>query len=557
MPAPAPLLAIVPARGDSRGVPNKNLRSLGGRPLVAHTLEALAEAGVADRTIVSSEHEPMLRWALLHGYEVHERPAELAGAGVALSAVAAHLADELDWNGDVGVFPPSAPFRGADSIARAVAAFRAAPAAGSLASVVRERHPFWLDEHGDLARARSLPVDVAATGTEPARDEDEQSVRGRGVLRETGAIQLVRGSLLRSGRELRTSDHVLFATTPGAGLTIECNEDLVLARRRIERGTVVFRLRANARVGSGHIYHCLQLADELADQNLCFLLVDCDPFVATLIEEHGYPHRAETDLPADLDALASDGSPKLVVNDVLDTSEREILAQRAAGYRVVNVEDLGPGARLADWVVNALYPADESSGAHVSSGPAYATLRTEFMHLPAKVIRSRPRRVLISFGGTDPGRLGPRCARLLQGRLDGVEIRVVVGHSALDDDFPPGIDVARHVRSMAAEMLEADLVLTSAGRTVYEAAATGTPVAVLAQGARDATHAHLSYTSGVVFLGIGPLVDDAHVVGVVERLLADHALRTELSERLHDSIDDRGATRIGHRIRGLLRGLDT
>lgn len=539
MLAPAPLLAIVPARGDSRGVPNKNLRSLGGRPLVAHTLEAVAAAGVATRLVLSSEHEPMLRWAALHGHEVHERPAELAGDGVPLSAVAAQLADELDWTGDVAVFPPSAPFRSVGSIERAVAAFRdpaARDAVDSLASAVRERHPFWLDEHGDLARARPLP----------------------GVLRETGSIQLVRAAALRSGRELVTTRHVLFETPPDEGLTIESNEDLVLARRRIGRGTVVFRLRANARVGSGHIYHCLQLADELADQQLCFLLVDCDPFVATLIEEHGYPHRAETDLARDLDALASDGvGPKLVVNDVLDTSEREVLAQRAAGYRVVNVEDLGPGARLADWVVNALYAPDETAGVHVSTGSAYATLRTEFLHLPPKEIRALPRRVLISFGGTDPGRLGPRCARLLQGRLADVEIRVVVGHGSGGEDFPPGIDVARHVRSMAAEMIEADLVLTSAGRTVYEAAATGTPVAVLAQGARDATHAHLSYTSGVVFLGIGPLVDDAHVVGVVERLLADHVLRQELSERLRDSIDDRGALRIAHRIRGLLRGLDT
>ncbi len=534
MPAPAPLLAIVPARGDSRGVPNKNLRSLGGRPLVAHTLEAVVASGTAARMLLSSEHEPMLRWAMLHGYEVHERPSRLAGDGVALSAVAAHLADELDWTGDIAVFPPSAPFRSAASIRDAVAAFAAAPDADSLATAVRERHPFWLDEHDDLARARPLP----------------------GVLRETGSIQLVRARALRAGRELITPSHVLFESAPDEGLTIESNDDLVLARRRVERGTVVFRLRANARVGSGHVHHCLQLADELADQRLCFLLVDCDPFVATLIDEHGYAHRTETDLAADLAELGGDG-PRLVVNDVLDTTEREVLVQRAAGFRVVNVEDLGPGARLADWVVNALYAPDEGTGAHVSSGPAYATLRTEFLHLPPKEIRELPRRVLISFGGTDPGRLGPRCARLLQGRLEDVQIRVVVGHGAADEDFPAGIEVARHVRSMAAEMIEADLVLTSAGRTVYEAAATGTPVAVLAQGARDATHAHLSYTSGVVFLGIGPLVDDAHVIGVVERLLADHVLRRELSERLRDSIDERGALRIGHRIRGLLRGLDT
>jgi CMP-N-acetylneuraminic acid synthetase/spore coat polysaccharide biosynthesis predicted glycosyltransferase SpsG len=545
VPGAVPLLAIVPARGESRGVPNKNLRSLGDRPLLAHTLEAVAASGVADRLIISSEHEPVLRWAVLQGYEVHERPAELAEDGVSLSAVAAQLADELEWTGDVALFPPSSPFRSADTIRRAVQAFRVSPDVGSLATAVREHHPFWLDEHDDLARATPLF----------AQRSDGAQARFM-VLRETGSLQLVRAALLRDGREMATASHVLFETAVGEGLSIEANDDLVLARRRIERGTVVFRLRANARVGSGHIYHCLQLADELADQRLCFLLVDCDPFVSELIDEHGYERRTETDLAADLSALIGDG-PGLVVNDVLDTTEREVLIQRAAGYRVVNVEDLGPGARLADWVVNALYPVDEGGAPNVSWGPAYATLRTEFLHLPPKVIRERPQRVLITFGGTDPGRLGPRCARLLHGRLSDVEFRVVVGHSAPDDDFPAGIEVARRVRSMAAEMIEADLVLTSAGRTVYEAAATGTPVAVLAQGARDATHAHLSYHSGVVFLGIGPLVDDAHVIGVVERLLGDQALRSELSDRLRGSIDERGAARIGHRIRGMLRGLDS
>ena len=135
------------------------------------------------------------------------------------------------------------------------------------------------------------------------------------------------------------------------------------------------------------------------------------------------------------------------------------------------------------------------------------------------------------------------------------DIRVVVGHGAADVDFPEGVTVLRQVRSMAAEMLAADLILTSAGRTVYEAAAVGTPVAVLAQAARDATHSHLDYRSGVVFLGIGPLTDDVHVIGVVQRLLADPRLRAELSERLQASLDGRGATRIAHRIRAMIGGL--
>jgi spore coat polysaccharide biosynthesis predicted glycosyltransferase SpsG len=103
-------------------------------------------------------------------------------------------------------------------------------------------------------------------------------------------------------------------------------------------------------------------------------------------------------------------------------------------------------------------------------------------------------------------------------------------------------------------MMEADLVITSAGRTVYEAAATGTPVVVLAQNAREATHAHLGFDTGVVFLGIGPLVDDGHLVAVVQRLLSDFELRKELSERLRASIDTLGAARIAHQIRALMWG---
>ena len=82
-----PLLAIVPARGGSKGVPHKNMRFLGDRPLLAHTLEAIAEAEVASRLIVSSDSEQILTWADLHGLECHEREAELASDEATISDV--------------------------------------------------------------------------------------------------------------------------------------------------------------------------------------------------------------------------------------------------------------------------------------------------------------------------------------------------------------------------------------------------------------------------------------------------------------------------------------
>jgi spore coat polysaccharide biosynthesis predicted glycosyltransferase SpsG len=201
-------------------------------------------------------------------------------------------------------------------------------------------------------------------------------------------------------------------------------------------------------------------------------------------------------------------------------------------------------------VVNALYRPASPSG-ETAWGARYATLRDEFHDLPPKVIQEHGARVLITFGGTDPTGLAVRCARLLAS-LEEVQVRVVIGPGAAETEFPAGVGLAHSIPSMAQAMLEADLVLTSAGRTVYEAARTGTPVIVLAQNAREATHAHLGYESGVVFMGVGPLVADEQIVEVVPRMLRDAALRRELSARLQDSIDDGGTRRIGARIRELL-----
>jgi len=536
------LLAIVPARGESRGVPRKNMRTLAGKPLIAHTLDALREAGIAERLVLSSEAPEILRWAELHGYETHRRPAELAAPDSTVSEVAAALADELEWPGDVGVFQPTSPFQSSPTLRAAVERFRAI-SAGSLSSCVREPHLFWIDR----ADASSQP--------RPLFDERvNRQYATHSVVRETGGIQLVRGAALRDGRQLVTARHELFEVPFEEGLDIDTNEDLIAARSRMARGTVVFRICANQRVGSGHLHHCVQLADELADHHLRFLLRDCDAFVAELLDEHGYEHRTESDLESDLGALAGP-APNLVVNDVLDTSEEEVLIERAAGYRVVNIEDLGPGTRFADWVVNALYPVKDGGSANCSWGPQYATLRSEFQSLPQKAIRERAERILITFGGTDPAGLARRCAHLLSSDLPDVEVCVVPAPGASTEGYPQAVRVAEQPVSMAGEMLEADLAITSAGRSVYEAATTGTPVVVLAANAREATHAHLGYDSGVVFLGIGSLVDDAHIVATIKRLLADAALRRELSDRLRASMDNRGAARIGHRIRALLAGL--
>ena len=518
------------------------MRLVKGLPLIGHTLFALREAVPESRIVLSTDGREAASWAKVHGFEILDRPAALAGAEATIAEVARHAADALDWGGVVGVFQPTSPLRGPRAIAAIVQAF-ARSGAVSLSTAYREPHLYWR-QRGDESPERLF---AARVNRQYGQHE---------VLRETGAAQLVRAAHLRATGEMIGADHQLFETDFGASIDVDSFADLSTARAVAEEGDVVFRIRGELAVGSGHLVHCLQLAEELSDQRLHFLVRgEAGDFAEKALGDRNYSWRRETNLLDDLQEIVREGQPRVLVNDILDTTVEDVLAPKALGFGVVNIEDLGEGARHADWVVNALYASSHDDAGHISSGARWATLRHEFHGLPQRTIAEKPERILITFGGTDPGNLASRFSRLLAGLGLDPEIRVIIGPGAEPTQMPSNVDVVTEVRSMAAEMVSADLILTSAGRTVYEAASCGTPVIALAQNAREATHAHLGAETGVVFLGIGSLVDDGTVAGTVERMLADSDLRRELSARLQSSIDAKGAERIGHTIRGLMRGL--
>lgn len=74
------ILAIVPARGGSKGVPMKNIRPLGGIPLIAHTANFICECDFIDRGVVSTDHPEIAQISEAYGLSVPRlRPADLAG----------------------------------------------------------------------------------------------------------------------------------------------------------------------------------------------------------------------------------------------------------------------------------------------------------------------------------------------------------------------------------------------------------------------------------------------------------------------------------------------
>ncbi|MDC0335718.1 acylneuraminate cytidylyltransferase family protein [Pseudodesulfovibrio sp.] len=110
------VVAIIPARGGSKGLPGKNIRELCGKPLIAYSIEAALMADTIDRVIVSTDDESIAEIARDSGAEVpFLRPAELAGDKSHIGGTLLHAKDTL--YGDRGEFViwatmfPTSPFR--------------------------------------------------------------------------------------------------------------------------------------------------------------------------------------------------------------------------------------------------------------------------------------------------------------------------------------------------------------------------------------------------------------------------------------------------------------
>jgi len=151
-------LAIIPARGGSKGLPRKNIYPLLGKPLIAWTIEQVQGVPEIDRLICSTEDEEIASVAQEYGCEVpFIRPMELAGDDVSGLAVILHAIDFLKKQGEcydtVINLQCTSPLRTAGDISDALKIYYQNPSAKNLISVcLAEFSPYWMFTKDSLGR---------------------------------------------------------------------------------------------------------------------------------------------------------------------------------------------------------------------------------------------------------------------------------------------------------------------------------------------------------------------------------------------------------------------
>jgi spore coat polysaccharide biosynthesis predicted glycosyltransferase SpsG/CMP-N-acetylneuraminic acid synthetase len=552
-------IGIIPARGVSPGLPKKNFKRIGDKPLVAYTVETAVSCEALGHVIVSTESEDLAEIARSYGARVpFLRPEELSRQGVFLDSVVLDTVEKLSETVDdievtrqtpIVVLQPNVPFRREKDIHRALAEFET-EGTEPVISVVERNRFYW--QRGDNDRLKPL-------------FDKRQTLRKNldGLYRETGSITVT--SLENLGNGEWTGDSPRYVLTDRlSSFDINGLVDIWLAEQIASGLTVVLRVDGGGDLGMGKVYRGLTIATALTD------MFECDVHFITGQEYHGGIDLIRNQ-GFDVTEVASNWEeiktidrldPDIVFIDTGETDTEYIQMIHDFSAAVVNVEDIEIGVDYSDFTLNPQRDSQSSESYNNLMGPEYIILREEFLDQPVSVPK-RVTNVLITFGGSDPLNLSAQCVRALADHDLPYDYRVVLGpdydrerlFDICSEVELAGVDLHEDVANMGEFMQWADIALSSGGRTVFELAATGTPAIVIAQNDGEMERMELLSREGAIeLLGHGERIDIGQVPDRLELLARNYERRKEMTEKSQKIVDGKGVERILDLVHQMLVG---
>lgn len=521
------ILVVIPARGGSKGIPRKNIRLLNNRPLISYSIGIAKSSAYVDDVVVTTEDSEIALLAEKFGASVIRRSEDLAGDEVPLDPVV-HDAlvqkekqafDEYDI---VITLQPTSPLIKVATLDAAIEKFEDF-AIDSVLSVVDDRHLSW---GFDEVNQRYFPNYIERKNRQYLPKD----------FRETGGLLVTRRNFVHEDSRLGTNLD-LIEVSREESVDIDNYEDWWIAENYLQKKRIAIVVNAYDEIGTGHVYRCLSIASKLVFHDVLFLLDEQHQLGIDIINNHHYPFKlydGEDDL---LDALRQ-YSPQIVVNDILDTSFEYISHLKNEGYFVVNFEDLGTGTKAADVVFDALYE-HEVGESKVFTGHKYYILKDEFYFQPQKIITQSVHNVLITFGGTDPNNLTEKVLdSILSTNYDGrINVILGLGYDGLErliDKYESNqsIQIYRNVSNISEFMFQADIIFTSAGRTMYEVCSLGVPTICLCQNDRELTHVFANSSNGFINMGLGVEIEKQQIIDQFIGLVNDYELREKMNKKM-------------------------
>lgn len=528
---------MVPARAGSKTIPRKNVRVLSGKPLIQYVLETIKEVSDKNRLIISTDDDDVKEIAKDFGV-IHDRSPGVADDVTTLDEVALEVAEYLinekgaSTDDILVTVQPTSPLISVETIRKALDK-QMKMDCDTVITVTDDRHLRWTENDGKpvplfnkrVNRQQMLPV-YAETG---------------------GVISTSLGQVLN--RKTRIGKTVsLIKVDEREGLDIDTYADWALAEYWMNKLRIVIRVNGGKIIGFGHLYRALAIAQHIQSHDITFVTSSNTDFSLgrNFLKKQNYPMIQTSSDGYFIDQL-SDLKPDIVINDILDTDSDYVEALKSRDIFVVNFEDLGAGNRRADVVINDLYPDIFPKENHWY-GVEHSILNPNFeMVEPRKEPVGKIDHILLAYGGSDPTNLTEKALKAIKLTGYDQEVTVVVGPGCdslkqiheYASHLPGKTRILKSVNNMALLMKQANLALTSAGRTVTELMTVGVPTIAMCQNMREMRHNHASSNFGVVNLGLGKSITPEVLAEHIEMYLNDENLRCDMYNRMTSAVKGR------------------
>lgn len=227
------ILAVIPARGGSKGIPGKNIRHLGGIPLLAWSLDAARSADSIEEIIISTEDTEIAAVAASLGAEpLFLRPADLAADHTPTLPVLQHILERFADSGRnfdaICLLQPTSPFRPPGFVEAAIQKFlnSGADSLISVRKVPDEFNPHWIFEEGESGFLR------LATGEDsiiPRRQELPPAYQ------RDGSVYLTKAEVIMEQNSLYGKKITWLENTSAIHVNLDLPSDWDEAERLLEK----------------------------------------------------------------------------------------------------------------------------------------------------------------------------------------------------------------------------------------------------------------------------------------------------------------------------------
>ena len=213
-------LALITARGGSKGLPRKNILMAGGKPLIAWTIEAARQSKIIDQVVLSSDDDEIINIAKSWGCSVpFRRPELLANDSAKSMDVVIHALEQLPGFEYVILLQPTSPMRTSLDIDTAFEEFKYSGAPTCVSVCEAEQSPYWMYYRDNNKKINN----VISQPTSTYRRQDLPKVY---IL--NGAIYISRVDWLLKNKSFIVNETIGYVMTKENSLDIDTSVDFKL-----------------------------------------------------------------------------------------------------------------------------------------------------------------------------------------------------------------------------------------------------------------------------------------------------------------------------------------